>query len=397
MATTDRVLYLSYDGLTDPLGQSQILPYIIGLSSKGFQFTIISFEKENRDMEHKNSISRICQQNDIIWIPLPYHKNPPVVSTLYDLWLLKKTVDEIIQRNRISILHCRSYPTSLVGLAAKRKWGVKFIFDMRGFWADERVEGALWDLNNPFYKLIYRYFKKKEREFLREADYVISLTQNAKSEIESWGIKTLIAVIPTCVDLQLFDPTKISNEETRRLKDELKIHDDDFVLLYLGSWGTWYLTQDMLRFFALIRTHIKAKFLIISTDVVDLTGYPDANDVIVRSVTRAQVPSYITLASAAVAFIKSSFSKKASSATKIGELMAMGTFTISNAGWGDIEQLSSENILVLPDLSFETMNAGVTRMLRQKNRGNSSDMKSHPLSLINGILKYESVYGQIVR
>jgi len=25
-----RVLYLSYDGLTDPLGQSQILPYVKG-------------------------------------------------------------------------------------------------------------------------------------------------------------------------------------------------------------------------------------------------------------------------------------------------------------------------------------------------------------------------------
>ena len=29
-----QILYISYDGITDPLGQSQILPYIIGLTKK---------------------------------------------------------------------------------------------------------------------------------------------------------------------------------------------------------------------------------------------------------------------------------------------------------------------------------------------------------------------------
>lgn len=29
-----QALYLSYDGMTDPLGQSQVLPYIIGLQKK---------------------------------------------------------------------------------------------------------------------------------------------------------------------------------------------------------------------------------------------------------------------------------------------------------------------------------------------------------------------------
>ena len=33
---------------------------------------------------------------------------------------------------------------------------------MRAFYADERVDGKIWDLSNPFYKIIYRFFKKKE-------------------------------------------------------------------------------------------------------------------------------------------------------------------------------------------------------------------------------------------
>ena len=51
-----KVLYLSYDGLTDPLGQSQVLPYIIGLGAKGFEFIIISFEKAQNYQKEKERI-----------------------------------------------------------------------------------------------------------------------------------------------------------------------------------------------------------------------------------------------------------------------------------------------------------------------------------------------------
>lgn len=42
------VLYLSYDGMTDQLGQSQVIPYLQGLSKEGYSFTLISFEKPER-------------------------------------------------------------------------------------------------------------------------------------------------------------------------------------------------------------------------------------------------------------------------------------------------------------------------------------------------------------
>ena len=47
MSKNHHVVYLSYDGLSDPLGQSQIIPYVLGLSKKHhFNFTIFSFEKK---------------------------------------------------------------------------------------------------------------------------------------------------------------------------------------------------------------------------------------------------------------------------------------------------------------------------------------------------------------
>ena len=56
------VLYISYDGMTDPLGQSQVLPYLIGLSKSGYSFDLISFEKKERFNTIKNTIIVLCEK-----------------------------------------------------------------------------------------------------------------------------------------------------------------------------------------------------------------------------------------------------------------------------------------------------------------------------------------------
>ncbi len=389
-----QIIYLSYDGLTDPLGQSQILPYVIGLSSKGYNFTVVTFEKSLAYTKQKKEIEILCQQNGITWVPLRYHKNPPVLSTLYDLLVLWNKVSKIFRYNKIAILHCRSYITSIVGLAAKRKWNVKFIFDMRGFWADERVEGGLWNLKNPMFRLIYRYFKNKEKLFLTDADHVISLTHSAKREIESWGLRTApIEVIPTCVDLELFNLENIKDEDQNNLRVQLGIKKDDFVLLYLGSWGTWYLTEEMLKFFSeLKRQKQNAKFLIVSGDTIGLENYAKKNVVVVVSAPRHLVPLYISLATASVFFIKTSFSKKASSATKMAEIMAMNVPVVTNSDWGDINKFSNE-VIVLQNTSDEQLKDGVLRLLLEKKV--TSNSFKEDLSLPFGIQLYNQVYQSI--
>ena len=41
-------LYISYDGAGDNLGQSQIIPYIVGLSRRNIRFTFVTFEKKDK-------------------------------------------------------------------------------------------------------------------------------------------------------------------------------------------------------------------------------------------------------------------------------------------------------------------------------------------------------------
>ena len=84
------VLYLLYDGLTDSLGRSQVLPYILGLREFGHSFTIVSCEKQDRFQEDKKNIQKIVDEAGVKWVPLTYTGSPPVVSTVYDVMQLQR-------------------------------------------------------------------------------------------------------------------------------------------------------------------------------------------------------------------------------------------------------------------------------------------------------------------
>ena len=128
----------------------------------------------------------------------------------------------------------------------QKKYNIPFIFDMRGFYADERVDGKIWSKSHFIYKHIYNYFKKKEKEFLQSSQHTISLTKNGKKEIESWNLpnQSPISIIPCCTDEKLFKKQNIIDK-----RSELGIHKDDFVISYVGSIGTWYMLDEMLDFF----------------------------------------------------------------------------------------------------------------------------------------------------
>src|SRR4051812_24141445 len=246
-----RILYITYDGLTDPLGRSQVLPYLVGLAAHGHRITILSCEKPERMDKDGQQIRKLCDAAGIRWHPLRYHKSPPVLSSAIDAALLKRAAVELHRANRFEIVHCRSYIPASAGLNLKSRFGVKFLFDMRGFWPDEKVEGNNWNLANPLYRLVYRHFKRLESRLLRGADHIISLTQAGKDQLltrpELADDPAPVTVIPCCVDFDHFPLARATSRETARKR--LGIGDDESVLLYLGSLGSWYMLDEMLDFF----------------------------------------------------------------------------------------------------------------------------------------------------
>lgn len=343
-----KILYISYDGMTDSLGQSQVLPYLTGLSSYGFQFHLISFEKPNRFALHREHIQALCDAAGITWHPKRYTKKPPLFSTIWDVQRMRRLANELHAEHHFQFVHCRSYIPAIVGLGMKKKLGIKFLFDMRGFWADERIDGRIWNIKNPLFNSIYSYFKRKEITFFKEADHTISLTYNGKEAIQSWEVlqrkKPAITVIPCCVDLELFNPAKYTDSQREALRQKLGIQAGDFLLGYVGSIGTWYMLPEMLNYFSVLKGSFPtAKFLFV-TNELPVTILKDVtrlgllqDDFIITSCLHAEVPLHISLLDLSVFFIQSTYSKKASSPTKQGEIMAMGVPLVCNPGVGDTD------------------------------------------------------------
>ncbi len=333
-----RALYISYDGMTDPLGRSQVLPYLEGLAARGHELTLLSCEKRERMEDDASTVREICQRAGIDWRPVAYHKWPPVLSGMLDVAVLKRTAARLHRAKSFDLVHCRSYMAAIAGDGLKRRHGLPFLFDMRGFWADERVERGIWPVRNPLF----------ERRFFRDTDAIVSLTDSTKREIESWPDDRKptapITVIPCCVDLGLFDEgVRIGRGATRK---KLGIDPPARVLLYVGSIGGAYLTAEMFRLFRVYRQmRPGARFLFVSgharEDIERLATAEgiDARDVVVVAAMRDEVPPLIAAADLGVSFILATFSAIASCPTKFGEMLAMGVPVIANAGVGDFAEI----------------------------------------------------------
>lgn len=396
--------------MTDPLGQSQVLPYLVGLSKKGYSFVLLSFEKSQRFEQFRHQISEICEQANIDWHPVSYTKKPPVLSTLWDVRRMKKKAKQLHKIHKFDLLHCRSHVATLAGKYLNQKFNLPYIFDMRGFYADERVDGGLWNLKNPLFRMIYRYFKNKESYFLKNATYTISLTKAGKEIIEE-GFNEKIApieVIPCCADLNHFDYKNIDEKQKNKLKTELGILAENRVVTYIGSLGTWYLTDEIVKAFAKFRDAQKVdKFLVVSGDDLEIlkpamAKYKVSEDeVIIRSSPRKMVPLYISLSDFSIFFIKPVFSKKASSPTKFAELLGMGVPVLCNADVGDMDSFFHDYNLghIMPDfeeksfenavLEYENMMAISKETLRE--------VAENLFSLTKGVELYSRVYKSILK
>ena len=224
--------------------------------------------------------------------------------------------------------------------------------DIRGFWADERVDGGMWDLKNPLYKTIYKFFRGREDECVRVADYNTCLTYRGKEEILKWKNvpqPVKVDVVPCSVDMELFNPANINSIQREAFKKELGIQENDFIISYLGSIGGWYLTKEMLQFCSILaQKKPEAKFLFISNnnheDIINAAAVYKIppEKIMVKFGKRHEVPVLLSLSTYSLFFIKPCYSKLSSSPTKHGEIMAMGIPVIANSGVGDVKEIIEE-------------------------------------------------------
>ena len=341
-----QVLFISYNGMLDPLGQTQVLPYLRELAKKGVQFTLLSFEKphafEPAGVAKSEALRDELQTQGIDWHWLRYHQRPSLPATMYDVLAGYREARSLVKRKQIEMVHARGHIPATIAVWLKVWLDTKLIFDLRGLMAEEYVDAEHWRKGN----LPYRITKSMEVKILAAADAIVTLTERIWPIISEWeglrGRTPHHEVIPCCVDLARF---RFSKQERAQRRKELGL-DDQFTIVYSGSLDGWYLTDTMADFFAsVVRRNPKAHMLWLTTGSHDrvrelMRGRNISKENFsVLSVAAADVPSYLAAADAGLSFIKRCVSKVASSPTKNGEYLACGLPVIINEGIGDSDAL----------------------------------------------------------
>ena len=394
------VLYISYDGMLEPLGQSQVVSYLEILSAD-YDIYLISFEKKS-DLNNSssfNKISKRMQSSNIHWRPLKYHKNPSAIATLFDVIYGFFVATYLCYKNDIKIIHSRSYVASLIALQLKMFFKVKFVFDMRGFWADERVDGGLWKESSK----VFKFTKWLERKYLTSADVVISLTHSAVEHMKKFNYlkkKSIhYQIIPTCVNLEKFTLPKGVKSE------------DECIVGYVGSVGVWYLFDEVLKTFKIIKSRIKnAKLLIVNRgghDEILKSIYKydiDLADIDLVESDHEKIAEYMKVMGLAIYFYKPSISRLACSPTKLGEFLACGIPVISNTGVGDqdeiihnnenpvgviVKNFDKQSVVKAVDMSLNLIQADG---IHERCRG----VAENKFSLIKGSTEYSKIYQQLI-
>jgi len=333
------ILYISLTGMTEPLGRSQVLEYLFDLSKEN-KFYLISFEREE-DKQNIDEVKVLLDSYHIEWHYFIYSNKYGVFSTLFQLFKVIKLAIFIKKRNKIHIIHARSFIPAIMGYGIKyfdRK--VKLLFDVRGFSTKEKIDrGRLKEGS-----ILYTLLSYVENFMFKHADALNTLTYKAKEILDQkYSFQSdYIHVIPTCANSNHFK--RLSINEKLNFKKSLGYADDTLIIIHTGTVSGWYdFDKELLFVKECMRQNEKVRFLILNQKEKHFIQKKlelfqiDRQKVKIRSVQFLQVPYYLNIADFSLFFIVPSESKQASAPTKFAENVACYLPSLTNNGVGDMD------------------------------------------------------------
>jgi len=341
-------LYVSYDGLLDPLGQSQILPYIQGLATQGYRFVVISFEKTDRPSSQIEALKVQLANQGIHWQVLPFRRGR--FQYLWRILLGSWALRELANRHHPNLVHARTIlAAALVHLAFIR---APLIYDIRAF-AGEWIDASRLRPGS----LQARLFQALEHRLIRSAAGLVVLDQSGAAYLHQAypGLSTPIQVIPTCTD-----PNRFPVITQRPAASPLRF-------VFLGGARFPYRPDLALQLIhQLVREGVDCRVDFINeSDHNEIraaladTGFP-AERCRIFSMHQAEVPQALVHYHCGLVFNSSGRWRRMSSPTKLGEYLAAGLHVIGLTGINALDRLAASHPSLISVLSEAQLISGLT-------------------------------------
>lgn len=338
--TAPSVLYIASASVSDPLIVSQVVRYLEQMQHSLASCHLITFERDcSKDL---SKVSEELLASGIHWHPIKAWKRLRSVGFWFDRHRALTRARQIVAEENISIVHCRSFLAGTLGRKLKSS-DVNFLYDMRGLWSlEKRDKGTI---RNPY---MFNVAHGLEQKLFRDADHIVSLTHAGKRHLLNAGVDVPIDVIPTCVDLQRFQP-QVSHLDSQHSSESLR-NGDVLNVVSAGTLGAGYLADEMFRFGLLLKTNWQdASFRILTgsnrKQVISAAEAAGLSSLClsVAKVPPDAVPGELARADVGLCFVKPTEAKVASCPTKLGEYLACGLPVIATDGVGDVTDILEGN------------------------------------------------------
>jgi glycosyltransferase involved in cell wall biosynthesis len=335
--TSRRVLHVSYDGLLEPLGEAQLVPYVEGLARRGFELGILSFEKSGHlaDRSRCDAMAKRLSASGVAWRRHRYHKRPTVPATLLDVAVGAREILRWSRRcSAPRLLHLRGYVPGLMALLGGRLRGTRLVFDTRSFMVDERIESGMWGAGS----VVARAARAVEYRLLSTADAVAVVSRAGARRLPALAggtAPTRVCVIPTCVDLERFRPA----ENQAALRSELGFHPGP-VIVHSGALSSWYLAEYTFQVGWEFAKRSGGTFLVLTheTEFARSMNARLGAGAIIRSVEHSDMPRWLGACDAGLAIVRPDPAKQGSSPVKLGEYLACGLAAAVTHVYGDVAE-----------------------------------------------------------
>lgn len=323
------ILYVTQDGLLEPLIHSQVVRVVEALASRGWPYRILSLEKQ-RDLDDEQRVRALrarLARAGVEWEAHPFDWSQSSRAAVSNLGALVRRTVALARAGAISGVHARAYVPAVAALSAWNATGLPWVFDARSFWIDERLEEGRW-FTTPLRLAVARGL---EHQLFCTASAVVSLTELQVKEVEArfkpLGPRTT-ACITTIADYDDFVRRPAS--ALRRLPAELVERlASKRVVAIIGSINRSYLVEET---FELVRKILarsaEAHLLVLSAQREEYErrlkalGVPESRVTITRAEHDA-MPEWLSLVHWCTLLLNpQSPAKRASMPTKLGELFA---------------------------------------------------------------------------
>ena len=332
-------LYLTRNGLLEPLGQSQVFGYLRGLS-QDHAITLITYEKseDQADTARMALAREACAAHNIRWLPQEFRPRPKIVAPALSMMRMTWLVWREVRGGRAGLIHARSYIPAAVALSVHRLTGVPFIFDMRALWPEELITSGRLKRGS----VLHRAIVAVERACLRDAAAVVSLTHAAVAHLKREYPAELdgqrIAVIPTCADLDRFTPAP-----TKRIGSTVHgcigtILSGWFRTDWLAAWLTAVAVDDSDARFDIV-TRDDADDVRAALDPKGALG----NRLRIGPRPSEEMPDAVRGHDLSVMFFTDGLSKLGSAPTRLAEVLGCGLPVVANDGVGDVAGIVRKN------------------------------------------------------